>query len=238
MQDETSITRRYQSGEYLRHNPTWDSEDAPWKAGLVLDLLRAHGLQPRRMADIGCGSGAVLRLLQRAFPEAFLDGFDVAPDAQRFWSGASAPNLRFRIGDFFELAQPGYDLVLALDVVEHLPNSFEFLERLRSYATYHVFHFPLDLSAITVLREKPLLLARRKVGHINYYTKGLVLALLEECGYQVIEARYTGAALGAPRRGWRTRVASVPRRIAWALNRDWGVRLLGGDTLMVLARPT
>jgi hypothetical protein len=99
-----------------------------------------------------------------------------------------------------------------------------------------VFHFPLDLSAASVLRETPLLLARRKTGHIHYYTKGLALALLADCGYRVIEARYTGAALEAPRRALRSRIAALARRLAYAIDRDWGARLLGGETLLVLAQ--
>ena len=26
-------------GEYLIKNPTWDAEDAPWKAGHILDIM-------------------------------------------------------------------------------------------------------------------------------------------------------------------------------------------------------
>ena len=78
---------------------------------------------------------------------------------------------------------------------------------------------------------------RRKVGHLHYYTRSLALALLEECGYEVREARYTGAAFNAPQRTWKTRAASLARRAVYALGKDLGVRLLGGETLLVLARP-
>ena len=35
----------------------------------------------------------------------------------------------------------------------------------------------------------------------------------------------------------KTRFAAIPRRIAYAVNKDIGVRLLGGETLLVLAKP-
>ena len=126
--------------------------------------------------------------------------------------------------------------MLVLDVVEHVPDPFEFLARFRGHADYFVFHFPLDLSAISVLRQSPLLYARETVGHIHYYTKGLVLATLTECGYDIVDWRYTGATFTAPQRTWKTRLASPLRRAAYALNKDMGVRLLGGETLMLLAR--
>lgn len=36
---------------------------------------------------------------------------------------------------------------------------------------------------------------------------------------------------------WKTRLAGLLRRLVYAVNRDIGARLLGGETLMVLARP-
>jgi hypothetical protein len=77
--------------------------------------------------------------------------------------------------------------------------------------------------------------ARNKVGHIHYYTKDLALALLDECDYQIVDWFYTGAAFTSPQRTWKTRIASLPRRLVYAINKDAGVRLLGGETLMVLA---
>ena len=101
---------------------------------------------------------------------------------------------------------------------------------------YIVIHFPLDLSVLSVLRESPLLHVRRKVGHIHYFTKGLALELLDECGFEVIDYHYTGAAISSPQRGFKSRLFGQFRRLIYFLNKDIGVRLLGGETLMVLAR--
>jgi hypothetical protein len=78
---------------------------------------------------------------------------------------------------------------------------------------------------------------RKKVGHLHYYTKSLALALLEDCGFEVLEWRYTGATFNVPRRAWKTRFASIARRLVYSIDKDLGVRLLGGETLAVLARP-
>lgn len=59
---------------------------------------------------------------------------------------------------------------------------------------------------------------------------------LLDTGYEVIEWRYTGASLNSPNRSLITRLAALPRRIAYAVNKDFGVRLLGGETLLVLAK--
>jgi hypothetical protein len=87
------------------------------------------------------------------------------------------------------------------------------------------------------LRQNPLLQVRDKVGHLHFFTHGLAVALLRESGFEIIEARYTGAAFDAPQRSLKTKAAGWVRRIAYAIDRDLGARLLGGETLMILARP-
>lgn len=231
------VSRRYVDGSYAAHNPTWDREDSPWKAAQVMTVLDAAGLRPRRIVEVGCGAGDVLLALAEALPEAELSGYDISPDAEPFWKQHSNPRVRFTRADFLCEAGGRYDLLLLLDVIEHVANPHSFLESIRGRADHFVFHFPLDLSALTVLRESPLLHAREKVGHLHYYTRGLALTLLRECGLDVIEWRYTGAGLRAPRRTLGTRLAALPRGLLSLASRDLSARLLGGETLIVLARP-
>lgn len=234
---ESGSEQRYLTGEYQYANPTWDQEDSPWKAALVRELVRERGIPAASIAEIGCGAGGVLAALRPAFPEARLAGFDIAPDAARFWPQHATSGVEYTLGDFFQSSgDRRYDLILVLDVLEHLADPMAFLLRLRTRARHFVLHIPLDLSALSVLREAPLLRARAKVGHIHYYTKSLALALLSECGYEVLEARYTGAAFSAPQRRWPAKAAALARRLVYALGGDAGVRLLGGETLLVLAR--
>lgn len=226
----------YESGAYLANNPTWDEEDSGWKAGQVLRLLAGNRLSPRSIADVGCGSGGVLAALHDAMPQVEYSGFELAPDASRFWEKHKDRNIRFSVGDLSHEEGMHFDVLLLLDVVEHVPNPHEFLSALRNRADHFVLHIPLDLSALSVLREEPLLLVRRKVGHIHYFTKELALSLLRESGFEVKDWCYTQAFSSVPHASWKSKLAQIPRRVANAIDRDWGARLLGGDTLMVLAK--
>ena len=229
-------TDRYLKGEYLRNNPTWDVEDSFWKAQRAIDLLKAAGCQVHSICEVGCGAGGVLAECRRAFPEADLFGYDIAPDAGRFWTRHVWADISFEAGDFFELNQRHYDALLLLDVIEHVEHPFDFLRRLRKYAYTFVFHIPLDLSAVNILRESSLLRARIKVGHIHYFTKHLALDLVKDCGYQVLKCHYTGATFTSPRRNWKSKLAALPRRLTYSVNKDFGLRVLGGETLMILAK--
>lgn len=239
MSDASSGDRtaaRYLGEDYARANPSWDIEDSPWKVEQVVRMLRLHQLAPASIAEIGCGAGAILAGLRPHYPDAGLFGYDIAPGAAGFWDRYASARIEFILGDFFQLSRWRYDLLLALDVIEHLANPFDFLVRLGGHANHHLFHIPLDLSAVSVFRESPLLHVRKKVGHLHYYTKGLALTMLEEAGYEVVDSFYTGAGFTAPQRGWLARMAGVPRRLFGLLAKDAAVRLFGGETLMVLAR--
>jgi hypothetical protein len=183
------------------------------------------------------GQGGVLAELYRKYPQAQLCGYEIAPDAARFWRQCKKENINFFQGDFFKLDIKTYDVLLLLDVIEHVVDPFLFLNRLRDTSKYFVFHIPLDLSAINVLREKPILVARKKTLHIHYFTENLALSLLEECGFGVIEWRYSGAAFSSGAQCcFKTKLANIPRRILCAINKDLGVRILGGETLFVLVQ--
>lgn len=226
----------YESGDYLLNNPTWDEEDSEWKASQVLKILLKNRLLPKSIVEVGCGAGGVLGSLNKKLPEVQYAGYEIAPDASQFWEKHKSKNINFLVEDFLALKTPHFDVLLLLDVIEHIPNPFEFLSALHGRADYYVFHIPLDLSAVSVAREKPLLHVRQKVGHIHYFTKGLALSLLNECGYQLIDWSYTGASFTTPQTTWKGLLAKLPRRLVFGVNRDFGVRLLGGDTLMVLAK--
>ena len=233
------IEARYVHGDYLHNNPQWHSEHAPWKAALVARLLSKNGIQPAEICEIGCGSGAVLLSLRKHLPKTRLVGFDISPQVSQFWEqhAASGANIEFQRGSFDEIGERRFDVLLMLDVFEHVRDPFTFLEQARRCAAHFVFLIPLDLSASAVARGRPLLDARRIVGHLHYYTKDLALAVLADGGYEIVHWRYTGASLHMPSRSLKTQLASLPRRILYALNRDLAVRLVGGDSLLVLARP-
>jgi len=236
MKKNDFITKRYIENDYVIQNPDWDIKDSPWKALKVMTLLRKHNIKPKTICEVGCGAGGVLGAIQLEFKNAKLTGFDIAPQAEHFWDKLREAGIDLCVGDFFETNKQNYDVLLLLDVLEHVANPHQFLIDIKPRAEYLVVHFPLDLSALSVLREAPLLKVRHEVGHIHYFTKGLALDLMKECGYEVIDYHYTGAAFSAPQRNFKTKFFGFLRRFIYTINKDVGVRLLGGETIMVLAQ--
>jgi SAM-dependent methyltransferase len=232
------IERRYLDGTYLSHNPSWDCGDSLWKANLVVDLLSDCKAPINSIVEVGCGSGYVLSHLRHLFPDTSLDGYDISPQAASFWSlheAVGGPRIKFTLADFHAVNTRVFDVLLMLDVFEHVRDPMTFLEQSRNHARFFVFHIPLDLSAQSVLRSAPLLRARRKVGHLHSYTKDLALELLFDCGYNVLKWRYSGACKSSASLGIVAKLLNLLRKSLSFVSADFSARLLGGETLIVLA---
>jgi hypothetical protein len=133
-------------------------------------------------------------------------------------------------------ADARFDLVLLVDVFEHVEDCFGFLRELRGRGRREILHIPLDLCAQHVLRGRPLMNKRRKVGHLHYFTKDTALATLEETGREVVAWSYTAHGIELPAGSRRARVMRVARRLLDRVSRDWAARALGGYSLLVLTR--
>jgi cyclopropane fatty-acyl-phospholipid synthase-like methyltransferase len=200
-------------------------------------MLERHALGPRTVCEIGCGAGEILSLLQKRLdPETRFVGYEISPQAFELCKPRANERLRFELGDVLRDSHAAFDLVLMIDLIEHLEDYFDFLRRVRTKGEYKLLHVPLELSAQSVLRQTPILANRASVGHLHYFTKDLVLEVLHDVGYGVIDWFYTLSSVEEPPKSWRERVARLPRRLAFATRPDFGVRLLGGASLLVLAR--
>lgn len=231
------MTEIYADGGYLKNNPAWHAEDSPWKASQILRMLKRNDLQPATVCEVGCGAGEILRLLTEAMPGTTqFCGYDISPQAFELASHKVNSQLRFFLGDMLAADTPQFDVVAAIDVFEHVEDVFGFLRRLRSKGEYKLFHIPLDLSAQSVLRGSGLMRARDVAGHLHYFTKDTALATLRDSGYTIVDWFYTHSGSDRPGKGAGAMLLRWPRRLCFSVQPDFTARLLGGFSLMVLAR--
>jgi SAM-dependent methyltransferase len=226
----------YTEGTYLEHNPTWHVEDSAWKVDQILAMLARHPLQTRTVAEVGCGAGEILRLLHdRLDGSVDYVGYEVSPQAFELAKARTTERLRFELRDAAEDRDAHYDLILIMDVIEHLDDPYAFLRGLRGMCDHMLLHIPLDLSALSVARPHVLLESRRDVGHINYYVKETALKTVEDSGYVVVDSMYTDSS--ATPATSRERVLQRAREALRRVSPELAAHLLGGNSLLVLARP-
>ena len=231
-----NFDQRYFDGAYLAETGDWHEEDAAWKARHVHDLIARARLAPRSIADIGCGSGGVLVQLQAMMaPGTDFAGYEIAqPAFQLAWPRANA-HLRFINGSALEDGAH-YDLALAMDVFEHVPDYLGFLSRLRGKADRFIFHVPLDLSIRGLLSDVPMQ-RRRSVGHLHYFTTATARATLEESGYRVVSAFHTHAIMQPAPAGWKQQLRMKPHEWLFRASPERCATWLGGCSWLVLAEP-
>ncbi|MCA1615503.1 MAG: class I SAM-dependent methyltransferase [Acidobacteria bacterium] len=109
-----------------------------WFAGrrLILEsfvgrIVSESGLPPgarARILDVGCGTGANLEMLAR-FGDA--EGVDISEDALRFCRARGLTRVRAGAAESLPYADAQFDLVTALDVVEHLDDDRAGLREMR-----------------------------------------------------------------------------------------------------------
>src|SRR5207253_3642233 len=103
----------------------------------------------------------------RSSPEAILWGYDISPQAIELAKNRANERLHSRLGDFSDVKNAYFELILVLDVIEHLQDYFGFLCDLKENGRHKIFHIPLDLPVQTVGRKHALLKRRDMYGHLQ-----------------------------------------------------------------------
>ena len=226
----------YIDGAYLEKNPDWHIEESPWKIEHILPMLKRHHLVPNTVCEVGCGTGEVLRLLQQHMDaHCTFWGYDISPQAIALCKERANEQLQFKLADIRREQDVFFDLLLVLDVIEHLEDYCSFLRDLKPKSSYKLFHIPLEISVQGVLRGKIFLRNRDLHGHLHHFTKETALRLLEDVGYEVLDYSYS-PEYELDTTLLQTRLMKLPRKAFFALQKDWAVRILGGCRLLVLAK--
>jgi hypothetical protein len=218
-------------------HPAWHSEDSPWKAAQILKILEKNRIKPETVCEIGCGAGGILKCLRDAMDgRSRFYGYEISPHAFSLCQDHRGGRLEFIRGDFLGEEGTFFDLILAIDLIEHLEDYHHFLREIRRRSTYKLFHIPLEIFALAAMSRSFLPGQRDRSGHLHFFTKDIVLRMLQDLNYEVMDFRYTPGFLVGNRGTWKDRVLTVPRRVLFPLGQDATVRFFGGYSLLVLAR--
>ena len=225
-QAPSALEAIYTSGTYLQLHPKWHLEESPWKAAQILRMLERHHLTPRTVVDVGCGAGEILRQLQQKMADdCVFHGYDISPQAIALAKERENARLHFTVADFRKEADVSADLLLMMNVLEHIEDRFGYLRDIRSKAEYKMFHVLLNVSVQTVLRKNGLLHVREQYGIVNYFTKEVLLQTLRDAGYEIVDYFYTTGSTDLPSRELKRNLMRIPRKVLFALNQDFAARV-------------
>ena len=224
----------YNDNQYLSNNTNWHQEDSPYKVSLVRKIIKRNNLSFKTCSDVGCGAGLVTELLSKEYRTSRFVGFDFSEDAKLFWKERSKlENLKFTNKNILK-ANDRFDLVVCLDVFEHIENYFGFLNDLKKLSNKFIFNIPLDMNVMKILTNG-IKYARKEVGHLHYFSEYTALETLIDCGYQIKDSFLSTAFLSTLPRNKR-QLAVLPLRLLFLIfGKSFASKVFGGLSLVVYA---
>ncbi|PRP67782.1 class I SAM-dependent methyltransferase [Nonlabens agnitus] len=223
-----------ENSEYFKLKKDWDVGDSPWKAKYAFDIINKNNIKPKSINEVGCGFGEVLLNMDKLYNDVTMNynGYDIAIDAINVAKKKEKSNVKFFLDNLAE-KDVYSDVLLIIDVFEHVPDYLGFIEDCSRRAKYKVYHIPLDVHISAILRGK-MIDARNEVGHLHYYTKETALATLEDTEQKVIDYFYTSGNIKTPNKSLKMKIGNVARKVLFSIAPDFTVKLLGGYSLMVI----
>jgi 2-polyprenyl-3-methyl-5-hydroxy-6-metoxy-1,4-benzoquinol methylase len=150
--------------------------------------------QPTSLLDVGCGEGLLVHRWAQHLGEKRVVGIDLEEESiQAGWAERQAPNLEYRVmqADTLPFASGEFDLVSAIEVLEHLPDPEKTLSEMARCAERHLLvsvpHEPL-WRALNLARGAYVPQLGNTPGHLNHWSKRSFMRLLSRHG-EIVEAR-------------------------------------------------
>jgi len=148
-------------------------------------------IEVKKVLDIGCGEGFVINKLLSSYPHFKIIGLDINADVLCFAKHLN-PRVEFIEGDInnFPLKKKSFDLVMAIEVLEHMRRPMEVLERVKEITTkYALFSVPNEpfFRISNFIRFKNFSHFGNDPEHLQNWTKVQFLKLLKSNGFTILK---------------------------------------------------
>ena len=172
------------------------------------DSRERHPLLGKRALDVGCGAGLLSEPLARL--GAAVTGLDAAPEniaAARHHADGQGLEVDYRAGGIESLSGERFDLVVSMEVVEHVTDPAAFVAGLAGALANDGLlilstpnRTPLSKLALITVGEGMGMVPKGTHDHAKFLTPDELTALVEQAGLEVIDR--TGLSFD-PRTGFR-----------------------------------
>lgn len=139
--------------------------------------------------DVGCGTGSLLEIILNINPAAQLSGIDLSDQSIKICKE------KFNSDNFWvmdcsrEYSNQQFDLILCVDVIEHVKNDQDFLNNLSKMA---------NKSIIIVTLEGRMRKNEISIGHYRNYARGDLEKMATQAGLKVVQKNHWGFPFFSP----------------------------------------
>jgi len=156
----------------------------------ILTGLISYYLPQGQVLDVGCGTGFILEELQQSSSKYDAWGVDNSEPAIAFCQQKNLTHITQGILGHSNLVEHSFDMVMFLDVIEHLDEDEQVIKLAKDYLSAN------GTLLITVPAYQFLWSAHDQIhGHKRRYTKKKVTELLHNAGYEVAYISYFNTLL-------------------------------------------
>lgn len=204
-----TVKNIYTTNEYIRKNPTIHEEDSVWKVEKIIPLvdifLRDIAKKEIKILDVGGGAGLILKEISAHIRKKGIKekkySLDLSPGMLKIQKKNNPDIIKLLNEDIKKtsLKNKEIDLVLMIDVLEHIPNPEKALKELRRISKFVIFKVPLGdnlwhNTINTITRGKLRKEAGDKLGHVNFYNYNLLKKQIEKVNGRVIYSTFTNVS--------------------------------------------
>jgi len=201
------VKNLYLSNEYIVKNPSLHEEDSPWKVRKIIPLVdRAVSNLNRKeinLLDAGGGAGLILKAVSVYIEEKHgikVNRFalDLSPAMLKIQK-KNNPDLKKALSEDVcktSLGDKEIDLMLVIDLLEHISNPVEALEEIKRISRFAIFKVPMEGNLSLriwnfINRGKPRRRLVKTIGHINVYSFGKLKRRIEKHAGRVLDSYFT-----------------------------------------------
>lgn len=169
----------------------WLQRGAIEKANSIEVLLRAKGIRPKTLVDLGCGTGAVIIECQRRNLAENYIAIDYSSEAIEYLKQNSS-GIQPIVADISDPSTffPECDVLILSHVIEHLEHPQEFLRKVHNFQfSYLIAEVPLEDLPGGKLKALFSDRTRNSAGHVQFFTAKSFRQLLMSGGFRILEVR-------------------------------------------------
>lgn len=225
--------------EYIQKNPDLHNSDADHKIDSIQKLLNSTSFHFNSIIDVACGSGKVLLEITNRYKAKRVLGIDISRKMiEKAKSKDNKKIIDWSIANVFDLPPNDFELVLAIDILEHVENDLAFLKQIKRLGRFIVVKTPIEkniMNSFVKLITFGLVDEQKhtedQYGHIHHYSQKELYYLIERANLKIIFKKY----IHLPRRSkWFWEVIRIVTFPVWYISKPLYLKINGGFLLLLM----
>ena len=175
------MTDIYNNNTYIANNPTIHSEDSEFKFKNIEPLLNNINIEKNqiKILDVGGGAGIIGKYVLDFFENknimVLFDSLDLSTEMLKVQKKNNPAIKKIINCTIEECKENNYDLILMIDVIEHIERKNDTAKILNKISKYIIYNIPIEKNLFDFIKNLTLLFRyyrnqRKTLGHVHFFS--------------------------------------------------------------------